>query len=275
MDKEKRKLIIAEIESWRRSKLLPEQYCDFLINLYLEDPQERTKTTLFGVSASAIQNSSMKIWLLLFGGLGLISYFVLHFNSFPLPMQIAISSLFILTCYMLGGVQRNKSPLVSYMCNGIASISLLSIGLVLLRAHDAGEGTIVAFVGACSIVWMLIGILMRLPIFHFCGWVVLCLIYGWFLKQNISSFDWIALQMSWVPVSIVLAWLGWLIQYRSKASGTVLLVVGFCLWFVPEGFGFGLTELNRESLQLLLFGKLIVAGAVLFASRKKWTEWVA
>jgi hypothetical protein len=81
--------------------------------------------------------------------------------------------------------------------------------------------------------------------------------------------------MSWVPVSIVLAWLGWLIQYRSKASGTVLLVVGFCLWFVPEGFGFGLTDLNRESLQLLLFGKLIVAGAVLFASRKKWTEWVA
>ncbi|WP_409341314.1 hypothetical protein [Paenibacillus sp. MBLB4367] len=275
MDKEKRKLIVTEIEQWRRSKLLPEHYCDFLINLYLDDPGERPKKTWFGVSASSIQNSSLRFWLLLFGGIGLISYFVLHFNSFPLPMQIAISSLFILTCYMLAGVQRNKQPIVSYLCCGIASLSILTIGLVLLRAHDAGEGAVVGYVGLCSIVWMVSGISMRLPIFHFCGWIVLCLLYGWFLNQNISSFDWMALQMSWVPVSVVLAWLGWLIQYRSKASGTVLLAVGFLLWFVPEGFGLGLTELSRDMLQLSMFGKLMIAGAVLFASRKKWTEWVA
>ena len=26
--------IVKEIEHWQRSKLLPEQYCDFLLNLY-------------------------------------------------------------------------------------------------------------------------------------------------------------------------------------------------------------------------------------------------
>ncbi|WP_252508902.1 hypothetical protein [Paenibacillus peoriae] len=38
MDQEKKRAILLhEIEHWRRSRLLPEQYCDFLSNLYRED----------------------------------------------------------------------------------------------------------------------------------------------------------------------------------------------------------------------------------------------
>jgi hypothetical protein len=39
LDNEKRNLVVKEIEAWRRSKLLPEQYCDFLQNLYLDDSE--------------------------------------------------------------------------------------------------------------------------------------------------------------------------------------------------------------------------------------------
>lgn len=274
MEKEKRKLIVTEIEQWRRSKLLPEQYCDFLLNLYLDDADERPKPSWMGVSVSSVHSSTWKIWLLLFGGIGLISYFVLHFNLFPLSMQITISSLFILTCYMLGAVKRTKLPVISYLCSGIASISMLGLGLIMLNHADAGMSATALFLLGCSLVWMIAGLTLRMPAFHFCGWIVLCLIYGWFLKQNINSFDWIALQMSWIPASVVLAWLGWLLQYWNKAAGAVLLIVGFLLWFVPEGYGLAATDLSRELLQLSLFGKLILAGAVLFASRKKWTEWV-
>ena len=37
MDAEKRKMIVREIDHWRRSKLLPEHYCDFLMNLYVDE----------------------------------------------------------------------------------------------------------------------------------------------------------------------------------------------------------------------------------------------
>jgi hypothetical protein len=121
---------------------------------------------------------------------------------------------------------------------------------------------------------MVTGITARLPIFHFSGWLVLILIYGWILFRNIETFDWLGLQMSWVPVSIVLVWLGWLFHHNNKQISAVLLAVGFLVWFIPDVFGLLLTDLPRNGLQLSLILRIVIAGIVLFSLRKKWTEWV-
>lgn len=36
MDDQRKRVIISEIENWRRNHLLPEHYCIFLLNLYTE-----------------------------------------------------------------------------------------------------------------------------------------------------------------------------------------------------------------------------------------------
>ncbi|MDB5052281.1 MAG: hypothetical protein JWM44_331 [Bacilli bacterium] len=274
MDAEKRKTIVYEIEHWRKSKLLPEHYCDFLLNLYLEDPSERPKSG-GSFSTATIRNSNWKVWLLSFGGLGLISFVALNFNSFQIPMQISISALIILLCYMMGGVMRVKNPIASYIGFGFGSVLLLNAGLYLLEKNNADMFFIISYAALSSIIWMVTGITARMPIFHFGGWLVLMLIYGWILQHNIDSFDWLGLQMSWVPISIVLIWLGWLFHHNNKQMGSVLLLVGLFVWFVPDIYGMILTDLPQSGLQFSLIARIILAGILLFTLRKKWTEWVA
>jgi hypothetical protein len=91
-DEEKRNLIVKEIESWRRSKLLPEQYCDFLQNLYLEDLEDRPRGVT-GAVVKKIGQASGKQWFLASGIFALICFVVLHFSVFPLLLQIAIALL--------------------------------------------------------------------------------------------------------------------------------------------------------------------------------------
>ena len=50
---DKRVIMIAEIEYWRKHKLLKEHYCDFLSNLYLENqvdlPKSRLEKTMVAI----------------------------------------------------------------------------------------------------------------------------------------------------------------------------------------------------------------------------------
>jgi hypothetical protein len=274
METEKRRIIVYEIEHWRKNKLLPEHLCDFLLNLYLEDPADRPKKW-GSVSPSSIRNSNWKVWILIFGGLGLISFTALNFNSFQIPMQISISALIILLCYMIGGVTRTKNPTIAYTALGIGSILLLNVGLFMLNKNDADPLVIAGYTVLCSIIWMVTGITARMPVFHFGGWLVLILIYGLVLHRNINTFDWLGLQMSWVPVSIVLIWIGWLFHHNNKQMAAVLLLVGFLVWFIPDVFGLLFTDLPQNGLQLSLMLRIVIAGISLFSLRKKWTEWVA
>lgn len=266
-------MIVSEIEQWRRSRLLPEQYCDFLLNLYLDEGQEKTKSVL-GISSGAVKNSSGKLWLTIFGIIGLISFLGLHFTSFHFWMQTGIAGGFVSILYMLGAAQRNKHPVVSYLCFGLASVLLLLSGIYLLVLKDMAGTPVIFYAAICSLVWILTGISARMPVFHFAGWIVLFLIYAIVLRHNIEDIDWIGLELSWVPVSLVLAWLGWLFHHVNKQIAAVLLLAGVIGWFGAEIYGLGATKLSAELLQLFLGVKLALCCTALFALRKKWIEWV-
>lgn len=274
MEQDKRKLIVSEIEHWRQSRLLPEQYCDFLLNLYLEVHQERSKSVV-GLSTAAIKNSSPRQWFTIFSIIGFISFIAIHFTTFSFQMQTGISILFVSLLFWIGTVQREKRPVVSYFSFGAGSVLMLVSGLYLLDGKGWSGLAAVIFVGLCSFIWIFIGIAQRIALFHFCGWAVLFLIYAWVLRQNIDTFDWAGLQLSWVPLSIVLGWLGWLFQHVNKPVGAVLLCVSVLGWFAPEIYGMALTSFSFEWLQWSLMGKIILSGAGLFMTRKKWIEWVA
>lgn len=273
MEMDKRKIIVEEIEQWRRSKLLPEHYCDFLLNLYLDDPSIRSKSML-GVSSSSIKDSHWKVWMLIFSGIGIFAFIILNFNSFQIPMQIIVSTLIVLSCFMMGGVQRNKNVMASYLCTGIGCLLLLNVGFYLLQQHDVSTSMLIGFVALCGAIWIAIGITMRLPIIHFSGWVILTIIYGTILQNNIDDFDWIGLQLSWLPISIVLLWVGWLFHHQNKQIGTVLLIVGLFIWFFPDIYGLLFTEVSSGLLQMTLLVRIIVTGICLFVFRKKWIEWI-
>lgn len=275
MDSEKRKLIVREIEHWRRSKLLPEHYCDFLLNLYMDDTIEREKKVA-GLSVQAIQSSRWYVWLLIFGSVAVLSYLVLHFTSFPIPLQIALLGVVVIGCYSVGLAAKRRTPIVAYGLVGLGSAALLGLGVVLLKLNGSDDPRLlVLYVAFCSLIWIVIGVGARMGLFQFCGWIGILLTYAWILQEREMSHTWVGTQFSWLPLCVIFGWLGWLLQRRKMSSGPIFLLVCFVLWLMPELYGFYIAGSINPWFQTSLVVKLLTAGVILFGTRKKWIEWVA
>ncbi|CAG7620146.1 hypothetical protein ACFQI7_05895 [Paenibacillus allorhizosphaerae] len=274
---DKKKTLIREIEHWRRSKLLPEQYCDFLLNLYLEDGREKpAQAAWFGLNTMNIRNSNWKNWLLIFGILSLLCIAALNFNAFDLPMQIGTSILFLACLYGWSGVKREKEPPAALVLLGMASLFLLFIGVYLMKMHGLEDSVpVVAYVVLVSVVWIMTGLVARFALFHLCGWVSLVFCYGWLLHHQLATIQWVTLELSWVPLAIVFCWMSWMVHEKSRQTGFVFFAVGLIVWYMPEMYGMLYSEQYGEmTVQWLLLGKIVIEAALLFFFRKKWTEWV-
>ncbi|WP_426447778.1 hypothetical protein ACP26L_26195 [Paenibacillus sp. S-38] len=274
---EKKKIMIREIEHWRRSRLLPEHYCDFLLNLYLDqdEPKPEQRGPL-GLSPSGIKNSNWKSWLLGLVAAAVLALTALNFNAFELPMQIGISLLLLAVLYGLGGYKRSKEPLSSQLLLGMASLFVLCVGVYMLNLHGLGQPVpIVGYVFLCSLLWIGTGMLARFVLFQLCGWVALTFCYGWLLHHQLETMDWATLELSWVPLSLLFCWLSWMIHERSRQSSLVFFLLSLIVWYMPELYGMLYAEqYGGETVQWMLLGKMVVEAALLFIWRKKWIEWV-
>lgn len=275
---DKKKIIIHEIEHWRRSKLLPEHYCDFLLNIYdLEHGQEKPEQGgVFGVTPSKIRNSNWKIWMLALLLIIVVSFTALNFNAFELPMQIAISIIFLAGFYGWGGSKLEKEPMSAQILIGMACLFLLFIGVYLLRLHGVQASVpVVGYVAFCSVIWIITGLLARLALFQLCGWVSLVFCYGWLLHYQLETLSWITLQFSWLPLAILFCWMSWIIRERNRQIGMVFFLLSLIVWYMPELYAMLYAEkYGSLNVQWLLLSKLLVEAGLLFAWRKKWTEWV-
>lgn len=77
MEEQKRKIIEHEIRFWKESRLLPEQYCDYLLAFYEDLEQENEQT----------KKRSLSFFLLL-GSLFVSALFVNYFTEISPLMQI-------------------------------------------------------------------------------------------------------------------------------------------------------------------------------------------
>ncbi|WP_166243749.1 hypothetical protein [Paenibacillus turpanensis] len=275
MDADKKQTIIKEIERWRRSKLLPEHYCDFLLNLYLDEHTEKEKKVL-GMSSTQIQSSSPKWWILFAVGIGILAYLILNFTLFPDYVQIGISAASVGILYIMGFRMRDTKPIGSLVLTASASVLILVIGMLLLYLHGLlGEASaVIAYLLFCSVVWVVSGIALRQGIFHLCGWIGCSFVYAWLLHHQIDAISWPIAQLCWLPLSFLFGWIAWLVHHRSKKNAVVLFITALLLWFMPEIYVMVLTQESASVMQLSLFGKIGAAGVLLFRFRKTWTEWV-
>ncbi|RKQ37812.1 hypothetical protein [Oceanobacillus halophilus] len=85
--------IVKEIEYWKDHKLLPEQYCDFLLALYTNGEGEPTN------KKRSVRKVNIIIQILLLVVLLPFSFLVVYFTKFPELLQLGILSLFI--CYSI------------------------------------------------------------------------------------------------------------------------------------------------------------------------------
>ncbi|WP_226677320.1 hypothetical protein [Mesobacillus jeotgali] len=103
MDDHRRKIITNEIKYWKQNRLLPEHYCDFLLNLYTEGSSEADSTRKKRPSGT-----KGIIGFILVGLLSL-SVFLFYFTELSLFLQTALIIFFGITTLSAAFYMLKKS----------------------------------------------------------------------------------------------------------------------------------------------------------------------
>lgn len=271
---DKRKALVAEIEAWRRGKLLPEHYCDFLVNLYLEDLNERPKGAV-GNAVRKIGQASGKHWLLAFAIFTVICFVVLHFSAFPLALQIGLTGLVTAALIGSAGKLQERSPRRAMMMASTGCFFLLGAGYGICQLHGwTGTVGLVTLLLICAIIWIVSGIALNALLLHGFGWIAAIVVYSLMLAEQAPNPSWLEVQIFWLPAALLFGWLSWFVHVRFKPIGTVLFGTALLLWFMPEVYS-ALYGVDEQWIQIELLAKIVVAGFLMFRLRKQWMEWVA
>ncbi|AIQ13946.1 hypothetical protein [Paenibacillus durus] len=273
MNMEKRDIILREIQYWRRTRLLSEQYCDFLTHLYEDEGKVKSENP---ITLQNLQQGNIKIWLFSFGIISLILLIGFYFSVFPWGLQLATALSVLIICYGYASLWRDKMPAIGLSLAGIGSLLMLGFGLWMISLHSLNPQVwIPILVGACGLVWIILGFKLRIGLLQFSGYGALSLLYAGFAGRLRPEAGLWELQLLWLPLCVLMIWLSWLLYHRVKGISGVYFAVGVALWLMPEIDSLLLRHDYPQWISLLLIGKIAAELAVLFLFRKKWIAWVA
>jgi hypothetical protein len=325
LDDLRKKIIIAEIENWRKNHLLPEHYCIFLLNLYSSGehriapvpPQKSegrqiaetggVKTggtrrapgsdyarmqfdgvspvessgaagTVFngeGRAPQAISWQLMLSWLLGASVTAAIILLAFHFNGFSPLMQIAIFACFALFFYMLAVLFRKKNPGLTHLFLALSFLVSTAGGIFMIRKLEMGEGALLFYVTVLCLLWCGSGLIFRFSYYLYCGILGLGLIYGFSTIGRVSaSYSWWLAELYWVPLSLLMIGLGFLLHERNRQLSGALAICGMVLFFGAEIQSLYIARAKHDVIQLLLFVKVFLSSAFFFLTRRHWFVWL-
>ncbi|WP_421379907.1 hypothetical protein ACOJQI_16590 [Bacillus salacetis] len=160
---QKTNIIINEIHFWKQNKMLPEQYCDYLLALYnqgedLEDTDGKP-SSLWG----AYFSSALLIALIPF------SLFVIYFTELSFVLQTAILAGFVVLLIFAGIYYSKKEMVLPVVYIATALILLIySVHLSDAVLHGGKLTTYIVLFCNCFL-WTLAGLYLRLIYFTIAG----------------------------------------------------------------------------------------------------------
>lgn len=159
MQENRKQIIIKEITYWKENRLLPEQYCDFLLALYTEGNGLQDKTV-----HSSPRKSNLYFLLLIPIGL-----FLFYFTELSLILQIVLGVIsIIIGIYLTAWLAKNgflfQIPLI------ITAILLLFMSVELTLTYTSGHPLVLYIVlGANCLLWLFTGLKFRQLYFSISG----------------------------------------------------------------------------------------------------------
>lgn len=286
MSEQKKKIIIGEIEYWRRTHLLPGKYCDFLLNLYTEgesagrhadsdrtqkQPAASTEPSLPAFALPKVRLS----WGVSALPIVVLLYLAFHFTDFTLTMQMTLIGFFTLLFYLMAFLLR-KQPFSNHLCLGIASLLLAVGGVYILKMLGYGAVAAVLFLAGCCLIWFVSGIASGKRYISFCGLLGLFGVYGWFTYAEMASvFSWWRLEAFWLPLSIALIALGLVWKRRQEQTSAMLFFSGLIVLFGSEVVAMVSDSADKSILLYFLYAKMFVAMFMLLSLKNFWWSWVS
>jgi hypothetical protein len=153
---------------------------------------------------------------------------------------------------------------------GLGTLLLLIAGPILLKLHGADTPAHIGlYIAASCILWIVLGLLLRIRMFHFAGWFGLSLVFAWVLYLKGEDWTWWTYHAMWLPVALFFGWLAWITRRISKGNSLVLLSICTIQWFMPDALGLFMHGASGLA-QGILMVKIVLAGFLLFSIRKFW-----
>ena len=162
MNENRKKIIVNEILAWRKNKMLPEHYCDFLLALYTEGNQP---------SEIKEQKSRRYYWKNHYLFLLLIPFmmFLIHFTELPINLQMTFSIIFVLAGISFTFYYLRKGILLQIPLIASALILLLSSVEFISRLYPENPKVLYFNLVFNCLLWLLSGWKLRLLSFIISG----------------------------------------------------------------------------------------------------------
>lgn len=170
MDEHRKKIIISEINYWKQSRMLPEHYCDYLLNLYSEGTSSKTiKGKRKGMPTSF---TSVTLFAMLS-----LSLFLFYFTELSLILQITIPIFFGISSLISGILLISKSD-IELIPVVISSLILLISTVQVASIYFPDNIPILYFVtGTNCLLWLIIGFKWKFISFKISGLTGLIILF--------------------------------------------------------------------------------------------------
>jgi hypothetical protein len=281
MDPQQRQWMAQEIARWRKNRLLPAAYCNFLAQLYdvpLDAQEEGSKETARSW-ADRIASLRPASWMVVFIIFVLFCIIGFHFTAFAAPMQISVIAVPALVLAGLAWSSRKTSPQRTIWRALLASLTLSGGGWLVLQAQgwSAWWPTVVWLV-VCALAWLLCGMLAHSGLMQGAGWLHAAAAYRCVLQIAMTDLTLGESQWLWLPESGLFVWMAWAVHRLSPRVSAGLLIASAGLWFMPEvawvaARAWSELQADQELLSFLL-GKWIILWCSAFYFRKQWVKWI-
>jgi hypothetical protein len=183
MSLQRKQIIMNEISFWKKNKLLPEHYCDFLLALYAQGENNGDEQTENASKAVLAKKQKTKVILYTIVGLLtailLASLFVSSTAIFIPIILVAIAILSFL--YIAIKLVKNKSVMAPLLFV-FSALLLLALSFKVWDIYFGDNPLLlIGLIFGNCLLWLFSGLLMKLIYFSISGILGILLIIGYFI----------------------------------------------------------------------------------------------
>ena len=256
-DQEKN-IIVDEINKWRQSKLLPSEYCDFLLNLYSAgNSVPATNSSTNNKSNLSINKIIASIVTIII--CGVILYILYNFKSYSLTYQIGLLILFTGISYLGLIIYKIKgnNPIVLSLVHNIASVIMVFSVLYVVSELEYSNITseLLGIFIIVFIIWLITALWLNHLIIFIASLIGITLVYNYFVLINVTNNAILrSSELYWIPLSLIVLWVAYSTNQSSKyyKHSIILLILGAIYFIMPEISVFYKGYLVNELLMLIV-----------------------
>ncbi|AST92603.1 hypothetical protein BC6307_15540 [Sutcliffiella cohnii] len=163
MRDQRKSIIINEIKYWKQNRLLPEQYCNYLLALYSEGTE--IDNTITQKASKLRGNIALRLFGLFLPLLVPFTFLVIYFTELSSQLQMVILSIFIVIAF-LGLTLFSKEGHFIHIPVIVLILLLLVFSVTLAEMVNVGPRFFTILVAFQALVWLLIGIWKRWYYLH-------------------------------------------------------------------------------------------------------------